>query len=149
MSAQIFIVRRGDAQRRRNAANALLELPETDDWEIKISKHRRKRSIEQNKLQRKWMLELEAQGDMTAEEYRGYCKLHFGVPIMRNEDEEFRRAYDRYIRDLPYEHKLAMMMVPLDFPVTRGMSTKQKTVYLDSVYRHFTGEGFVLTVPVR
>lgn len=109
----------------------------------------KRRTILQNRLQRKWMLELEAQGDMTAEEYRGYCKLHFGVPIMRNESEEFRRAYDRYIRDLPYEHKLAMMMVPLDFPVTRGMSTKQKTVYLDSVYRHFTGEGFVLTVPQR
>ena len=126
-----------------------MELPDTDDWEIKISKHRRKRSIEQNKLQRKWMLELESQGDMTAEEYRGYCKLHFGVPIMRNESEEFRRAYDRYIRDLPYEHKLAMMMVPLDFPCTRMMTTKQKTVYLDTVYRHFTGEGFVLTVPQR
>ena len=39
-ASQTFIVRRGDAQRRRNAANALMELPDTDDWEIKISKHR-------------------------------------------------------------------------------------------------------------
>ena len=32
------------------------------------------RSIEQNKLQRLWMRELEEQGDMRAEEYRAYSK---------------------------------------------------------------------------
>lgn len=37
----------------------------------------KKRSNDQNNLQRLWFNELEQQGDMTAEEYRAYCKLHF------------------------------------------------------------------------
>ena len=88
------------------------------------------RSIEQNKLQRKWLLEAQEQGDQTAEEYRGYCKLHFGVPILRNENEEFRESYDKIIQPLLYPMKLEMMMVPLDFSVTRKMNTKQKSYVL-------------------
>jgi len=105
------------------------------------------RTIEQNKLQHKWLLEAEEQGDQTAEEYRGYCKLNFGVPILRNENELFREKYDRIIRPLPYEVKLEIMMVPLDFPVTRLMTTKQKSKYLDQQYLFFTGLGFQLTQP--
>lgn len=107
----------------------------------------KRRSIEQNKLQRKWLLELQEQGDQTAEEYRGYCKLVFGVPILRNENDGFREVYDRLIRARPYQEKLELMMVPMDLPVTRIMTTKQKTQYLDQMYAHFTEQGFVLTVP--
>lgn len=105
------------------------------------------RSNEQNKLQRKWLLEAEEQGDQTAEEYRGYCKLHFGVPLLRMENELFREKYDRIIRPHSYEVKLEMMMTPLDFPVTRLMTTKQKTRYLDMMYQHFREQGFILTEP--
>lgn len=107
----------------------------------------KKRSVEQNRLQRLWLLEAQDQGDQTAEEYRAYCKLHFGVPILRAENYEFRGAYDRLIRPRPYEEKLELMMVPLDFPVTRLMTTKQKTEYLDAMYRHFLGLGFRMTEP--
>lgn len=105
------------------------------------------RSIEQNRLQRKWLLEAELQGDQTAEEYRGYCKLNFGVAILRNENEVFREKYDRIIRPLSYKVRLELMMVPLDFPITRIMNTKQKTKYLDHMYEFFTGLGFELTQP--
>lgn len=105
------------------------------------------RSIDQNKLQRKWLLEAEQQGDCTAEEYRGYCKLHFGVAIMKFESPEWAEKYDRIIRPMPYEVKLEMMMEPFDFPVTRCMSTKGKKKYLDQMYDYFTGKGFVLTDP--
>ena len=107
------------------------------------------RSNEQNRLQRQWLNEAEEQGDMTAEEYRGFCKLHFGVPIMRRDSEDFREKYDRIIKPHTYEDKLTMMMVPLDFPVTRAMSTKQKTEYLDAMYNHFRGLGFQLTEPEK
>ena len=105
------------------------------------------RSAEQNRLQRKWMLEAQDQGDMTAEEYRGYCKLHFGIPILRAEDENFQEKYDRIIRPFDYETKLELMMVPFDFPVTRIMTTKQKTKYLDEVFQFFVSQGFSVTVP--
>lgn len=105
------------------------------------------RSYEQNKLQRKWLLEAQQQGDQTAEEYRGYCKLHFGVPILRNENEIFREKYDRIIRPLDYPTKLECMMLPLDFPITRLMTTGQKHRYLNDVRDHFQGLGFKLTIP--
>lgn len=105
------------------------------------------RSIQQNRTQRMWMNEAAEQGDQTAEEYRGYSKLHFGVPILRNENEEFKAAYDEVIRPLPYELKLKAMMIPLDFPVTRLMGTGQCKRYLDDIYSHFTGLGMRLTEP--
>jgi hypothetical protein len=108
-----------------------------------------KRSVEQNRLQRLWMNEVSEQlGDQTPEEIRAYCKLTIGVPILRAENEEFREAYDRLIRDrLTYEEKLQAMAEPLDFPVTRIMTTHQKARYLDEVYRHWAGKGVVLTDP--
>jgi hypothetical protein len=86
-------------------------------------------------------------GDRTPEEVRGYCKLTIGVPILRAENEAFRERYDAIVKPLPYEQKLALMMEPLDFPITRLMSTKQATAYLDGVHRHFSEKGIVLTDP--
>ena len=106
------------------------------------------RSVEQNKLQRLWINEaVEQLEDETAEEKRAYCKLHFGVPILRNENEEFREKYDRIIRPHSYEDKLTMMALPLDFPVTRLMTTGQKKRYLDDIWMHFSSLGVKLTDP--
>jgi len=108
----------------------------------------KKRSTGQNHLQRKWCSEVSEQlGDQTPEEVRGYCKLTIGVPILRSENEIFCEKYDRIIKPHPYETKLEMMMEPLDFPVTRLMTTKQKTKYLDGVLRHWSERGLILTIP--
>lgn len=108
----------------------------------------RNRSLQQNRLQRMWLNEAAEQlKDDTAEAYRAYCKLRFGVPILRGENEEFREAYDRIIKPHSYEDKLEMMAEPLDFPVTRLMKMGQKKRYLDDVYHHFTGLGVLLTEP--
>lgn len=107
-----------------------------------------KRTVRQNKLNRLWMQEIAEQlGDVTVEEVRGYCKLTLGVPILRAENDEFRARYDEVVRPLPYPTKLAMMMEPLDFPITRLMTVKQQTSYLDAVHRHFSSKGVVLTDP--
>jgi hypothetical protein len=107
-----------------------------------------RRSIRQNKLQRLWLNEISEQlGDQTPEEVRGYCKLTIGVPILRAENETFRERYDAIVRPLPYPQKLALMMEPLDFPITRLMTTKQATAYLDGVHRHFSEMGVQLTDP--
>jgi len=105
------------------------------------------RTIEQNKLQRKWLLEAQDQGDQTAEEYRAYCKAFFGVPILMNELDGFKEQFQRITAHLNYEEKLELMSVPLDFPVTRLMTAKQKSIYLDRVYTYFVGLGFQLTEP--
>lgn len=107
------------------------------------------RSYEQNRLQRLWVKEISEQlGDRTAEEVRGECKLTIGVPILRAEDEEFRREYDRLIRPLSYEQKLACMREPIDLPVTRRMKSPQKSRYLDGIFQQYTEQGVILTIPI-
>lgn len=112
---------------------------------FKQGKHR---SLNQNRLQRLWCNEAAEQlQDETAEEKRAFCKLHFAIPILRAESDEYCEAYDKYIRPLPYEAKLAMMAVPLDYPATRLMTSKQKTQYLDEMWQLFTAQGVKLTDP--
>lgn len=107
----------------------------------------RKRSIEQNRLQRLWMNEAAEQlGEYDAEYYRAYCKAWFGIPI-RCEDEDFLEIYNEKIRPLDYETKIAFMARPIDLPVTRDMTVKQKQRYLDKVYEYFSGLGVQLTEP--
>ncbi len=109
-----------------------------------------KRSIEQNRLQWLWLNEAAEQlGEYSVEQYRAYCKLHFAVPILRGEDADFRREYDRKIRSrYTYEEKLEMMIGPkIEIPVTRLMKTGQKKRYLDDVWNHFTNLGVVLSDP--
>ena len=108
----------------------------------------KRRTINQNRLQRLWLNEIADQlGDRTAEEVRGECKLTIGVPILRAQNETFREKYDRIIRPLPYETKLEMMMEPLDFPVTRLMTTEQNVQYLDEIARKYSAQGVGLTAP--
>lgn len=133
-----------DADRR-----TLIRFIETQPLPLTVSLSKGgKRSLKQNKLQRLWLNEIAEQlGDRTPEEVRGYCKLTIGVPILRAENETFRERYDAIVRPLPYEQKLALMMEPLDFPITRLMSAKQATAYLDGVHRHFSEKGVQLTDP--
>jgi len=108
----------------------------------------KKRSLDQNALQRKWLGEIAEQLPQdTVEGWRGYCKLRFGVPIMRAESEKFAEAYDRLIRPRSYEEKIELMMLPMDMPVTRLLTTKQHSVYLDAIHKHFTEQGVILTMP--
>ena len=106
------------------------------------------RSIEQNNLAFKWYQEIAHYlDDRDSVEVRAECKLHHGVPIMRTECEVFRSKYDEYIKPLPYEKKLELMVEPVAFPVTSLMNTRQMKRYLDIVYRKFTEKGVTLTVP--
>jgi hypothetical protein len=100
------------------------------------------RTTPQNALQHVWYtLAANQLQDDTEEGYRAYCKLTMGVPILRRDSEEFRAAYDRVIRPLPYELKLEAMKHPLDFPITRLMTKRQYNEFADAVYIHLTGLG--------
>ncbi len=102
----------------------------------------------QNRLQRKWCAEVAEQlADRTAEEVRGDAKLRFGVPILRAEHADFAEKYDRLIKPRPYAEKLELMMEPIDFPVTRLMTTRQLTAFLDAFAAHYSAQGVHLTTP--
>ena len=106
------------------------------------------RTLEQNHLAFKWYREIaEQMADRTASEARAHCKLHHGVRILRVENDAFREAWNKHFLDWPYESKLDLMVEPLDLPVTRLMTTKQLTQYLDAIADEFTRQGVVLTQP--
>jgi C-terminal processing protease CtpA/Prc len=105
------------------------------------------RSTAQNRLAQRWFTDIATQlGDQTHEDVRAECKLHFGVPILRAENEVFRLSYDRVIKALPYEEKLAAIKA-FDLPVTRLMNVKQMTAFMDEMQRHWSGQGVRLTDP--
>ena len=111
-------------------------------WRVVIEELKPRATREQNSAQFAWFNEAAKQHcEYDAEGYRAYCKLHFGVPILRAEDDEFREKYDRIIRPLPYEQKIELMRVPFDFPITRLMCKDQKSRYLDQVWQWLTGLG--------
>ena len=103
----------------------------------------RRRSVEQNKLQRAICKEVGEQLGETAEDVRAYIKLHIGVPILRAENAEFAKVYDRIIRPLSYPDKIEIMKVPIDLPVTRLMTVTQKTRFLNEAIRHYAEQGVV------
>lgn len=106
------------------------------------------RSNQQNRLQQQWFADAASQlGDRSVEDVRSWAKLHLGVPILREADENFRARYDEVVKPLGYEAKLALMLEPFDFPVTRLMTSKQKTTYLDTMHRELSSMGVKLTDP--
>lgn len=106
------------------------------------------RSLDQNALAWKWAGEIAAHlGDRTANDVWAYNKLHHGVPLLREHDEEFRAVYDERIRPLAYEAKLALMAPPIDLPVTRRMTTPIMTAFIDAVFTDWNAKGVALTQP--
>jgi hypothetical protein len=105
------------------------------------------RTLDQNALWfafYKRIAEMTAIGD--AADARRYCKLHIGVQILLNEDEEFQQAWYRVMRHLPYEEKLAMMgecklFGPDGFPVTSLFNRAQGIAYTDRIVAHFSAHG--------
>ncbi len=96
------------------------------------------RTIDQNSLIYAWYEQIARElPDDDALGWRCYCKLHHGVPIMR-EDDEFRAAYDTVIKPLSYEKKLIAMRC---WPVTSLMTKRQLRKYADAVMLDFKKRG--------
>ena len=107
------------------------------------------RTGQQSILSFAWYLDIARDlGDRTASEARAHCKLYHGVRILHTENEQFRDAWNRLIKDrYTIEEKLELMLPPHDYPVTRLMKAKQMTAYLDSISREFSAQGVRLTDP--
>lgn len=107
------------------------------------------RTLDQNAL---WFALYQRIAQMTqigdVEDARRYCKLHFGVPIMRKADEDFRNAWNVSFLLLTYETKLELMgpcalFGPDGFPVTRLFDRVQGIQYTDRIVAEFSGKGVV------
>jgi hypothetical protein len=86
-------------------------------------------------------------GDRETDEVRAETKLRIGVPILRAEDDYFRERYDSHAKGLPYETKLALMVEPFDFPVTRLMTVKQMNTYITKMLAYWDAQGASFAIP--
>lgn len=76
---------------------------------------------------------------------KAFCKLHFGVPLLRAEDADFREFYDVAMKTaLSYEQKLKAMRF---VPVTSLMSQDQIDRYARMVQEHYRERGVWLEYP--
>ncbi|WP_028955893.1 hypothetical protein [Sulfitobacter sp. 20_GPM-1509m] len=107
------------------------------------------RTGQQNALAFKWYKEIAEQlGDREPHEVRADCKLHIGVKMMVTEDETFREAWHRLmLTQFTMEQKLQFMVEPLEMPITRLMSTRQMTRYLEAIIARYAPMGVHLTIP--
>jgi len=105
------------------------------------------RSDLQNRLSQRWFTDISRQlGDMPHDNVRAFCKLTIGIPILREENETFRIQYDKVLKKLGYEEKLEAIRI-FDLPVTRLMSTKQMTKFMDEMQRYWGEKSIRLTDP--
>lgn len=103
------------------------------------------RSLDQNAISHTWYEQIARElREETALDVKSYCKLHFGVPILRAEDEDFRSTYDGAIKGLTYEQKLQVMRL---LPVTSLMTKSQLSQYLEAMQAHYAGRGVRLEFP--
>ena len=104
--------------------------------------HVQARNLEQNALAAVWYVDIaKATGEGTPMDVKQECKLRYGIPILRAENEEFRLKYDRLLKHLPYETKLELMEW---FPVTSLMTKGQFARYLSDLQSDYGKRGIVL-----
>ena len=76
------------------------------------------------------------------EHARYECKLHYGVPILRENDPDFQKIYDTVIKPHDYGTKLKIMEY---LPVTSLMSKKQFSEYVDKILNVYSEKGVDFT----
>ena len=104
------------------------------------------RSLPQNAISHEWYEQIHRElREHTVLQVKAFCKLHYGVPILRAECPEFREAYDSRIRTgFTYEQKLILME---SFPVTSLMDKKQLSQYLEAMQKGYSDRGVILEFP--
>lgn len=109
------------------------------------------RTLDQNAL---WFAIYKRIAEMTqigdASDARKFCKLHHGVQILLNEDQDFQQAWYRVMRHLSYEEKLDMMgdcrlFGPDGMPVTSLFNRAQGIAYTERVVADFSARGVVFS----
>lgn len=112
---------------------------------VKVKVTAGKRSLNQNDISHVWYEQMALEDRQhDAREHRRYCKLHFGIGILRSEDSEFREFYDASLKALDYETKLKAMEY---LPVTSMMNKAQMTKYLEDVQADYATRGVHLEFP--
>ena len=106
----------------------------------------RDRTLDQNALWFAFYQRIAQVMDWHVDEARRHCKLHFGVPLMRNHCPDFRQSWNEILLNLTYEKKLELMganklLGPDGFPVTRLFNRAQGIEYTNAIGDDFREQG--------
>jgi hypothetical protein len=82
----------------------------------------------------RWLSIIGTHQGQTSEEIHREVKLRIGVPILRRDSEAFCETYDRLIKPMSYEEKIAAMDL---IDVTSILTVKQMTELLDEISRQY------------
>lgn len=101
---------------------------------VKVSiKSGKQRGLPVNALAWVWYQQISRElGEDTPEGVHRQAKLEIGVPILRAEEPDFRELYDRTIKRLAYEDKIAWMG---RIAVTSAMTTNQMNQFMDDLQK--------------
>jgi len=128
-----FII--NSAQKVHDICEHLQEEFITYKW-LQVSVIAGTRTLKQNNWIYQAYKMLEMQGDQTALEYKAYCKMKLGLPIL---EETYPERVDM-LRDLlkvvGYEKFLKFM---IDEPVTSLFTLKQGASYINEITAHYNG----------
>lgn len=110
-----------------------------------------KRSQDQNALQHYWYELLEKQGDMSRNEYRGWCKYYIGMPILiQNERYNYLNDVIKMIDWIKIADikNSSTEEAKIDWALTQGctalMTPDEMSRYLTGIKNHFEPLGFHL-----
>ena len=145
MSGEVWIAR-NPAELALRLKRFAESVEQDNDWPIcwQAKKYTDPRSLDQNALINTLygVIAEQAEGEGVVD-IRRRCKLHYGVPILRAHDEEFRTVYDKMVKPHSYVDKLLIM----DYlPVTSRMKKEWASEYIDTVVREFAEQGYSLGV---
>ena len=134
MEGTFYILRTDEQKANAAAAVATVAVSDTKPVSVKIQPYSEKRRAAQNRLAHMWSGEISKQGgEFTAYEIHQKCKLKYGIPILR-QDEDFEAYWQKVAPMFPiYEQQLKELMPRT--PVTSIMTTKQMSQYLSDVCR--------------
>ena len=113
-------------------------------YTIRVAQADESRSLKQNRRSFMWY---QLRGSMTGHgqiHERCLCKLKYGVPILRRDDEDFEKFWHSALQFIAYESQLEAMEF---VPVTSLMGMKQFAEYLTEVDQQSASQGIVLPHP--
>jgi hypothetical protein len=111
------------------------ELPmPKDGYELTLKKVEKARSLSQNALSHVWYAQVaKEENEYTAAEVKRNCKLHFGVPILR-ENPDYSEMIGKILDPLGYEDRVKAM----DYlSVSSLMKKPQMSRYLEAIQAHY------------
>lgn len=104
------------------------------------------KTTSQNAMQWALYRDISAQRpDMSVNDVQKYCKLRFGVGILKSVDPDFAAYYDAHFKGMTYEQKLELMSL-IDITSQERFKAPQMSQYLDEIIAHWTAQGVALAV---